>query len=343
MHAKLIRKLLLKIVATFLLLSLAPSAHAWGPTGHRVVAEIAQRHLTPAAQAKVSSLLGGRTLADVANWPDELRSDPRFDKYKPLHFATVPDGVLSYRDADKARCGDLVVAIDAFTAFLRTGSREALYTVKALADKSDGTGKDACNPKETEPLTPDQALSFLVHLMGDLSQPLHVGGTDLGGNKVDVDWMGRWKTNLHSTWDEEMVDHERLSYTEYARFLDHASNADEARWLTGDTISSADEAVAMRKFLYVFPDDKPAVGKPAAEKPASGKALGKSTGKTVAGKARTTTGETPVPLNTGKPAAEETVVHKISYGYIGAQRDRMREQLLKGGLRLAAVLNSIFQ
>jgi S1/P1 Nuclease len=291
-----IRNILLKVVAVLLLLTLAPSTYAWGPIGHRVVAEIAQRHLTPAAQTRVSSLLEGRTLADVSNWPDELRSDPRFDKYKPLHFATVKNGVASYRNSEKARCGDLVVAIDAFTAFLRTGSRESLYTVKALTDKSDGTGRSACNPQETEPLSPAQALSFLVHLMGDLHQPLHVGGTDQGGNLVKVNWMDRWKSNLHSTWDDEMVDFERLGYTQYARFLDRASEADASRWVTGDTISYADEAVAMRSKLYVFPDDS------------------------------------------GKPA-----VHKISYKYIGAQRDRMREQLLKGGLRLAGVLNSVFQ
>jgi hypothetical protein len=280
---------------------LVPSVHAWGPTGHRVVAEIAQRHLTPAAQAKVSRILGGRSLADVANWPDELRSDPRFDKYKPLHFATVPDGVASYRDAKKAPCGDIVAAIDALAAFLRTGSREALYSVKALSDKSDSTGNGACDPQETDPISSDTALRFLVHLMGDLHQPLHVGGTDLGGNRVSVDWMDRWKTNLHSVWDDEMVDFERFDYKEYARFLDRASEADAARWLTGDTISYADEAIAMRSKLYLFPDDP------------------------------------------GTPAAGTPPVHKISYKYIGAQRDRMREQLLKGGLRLAALLNAIFQ
>ena len=296
MHEKRIRNILLKFFVTLLLLTLASPTYAWGPTGHRVVAEIAQRHLTPAAQAKVSSLLDGRTLADVANWPDDLRSDPRFDKYKPLHFATVKDGVASYRDSEKARCGDLVVAIDAFSAYLRTGSREALYAVKALSDKSDGTGPGACNPQETEPLTPAEALSFLVHLMGDLHQPLHVGGTDQGGNKVSVNWMDRWKSNLHSTWDDEMVDFERLDYTEFARFLDHVSEADASRWMSGDTISFADEAIAMRSKMYVFPDDS------------------------------------------GKP-----VVHKISYQYVGAQRERMREQLLKGGLRLAAVINATFK
>src|SRR4029079_14793875 len=283
------------VFAALLLVNLTPSAHAWGPTGHRVVAEIAHRHLTPVARARVNRLLGGRTLADVANWPDELRSDPRFDKYKPLHYATVPDGVASYRDASKDPCGDVVVAIDAFTAFLRSGKRTDLYSVKALTDKSDGTGKGACNPQETDPITADTALRFLVHLMGDLHQPLHVGGLDLGGNKVAVNWMDRWKTNLHSTWDDEMVDFERLYYTEYARFLDHASEADASRWVTGDTIAYADEAVAMRPKLYMFPDD-----------------LGKPT------------------------------LHKISYKYTGAQRDRMRQQLLKGGLRLAGVINSVF-
>lgn len=296
MHEKRIRNILLKVVATLLLFSLPTSAQAWGATGHRVVAEIAQRHLTPAAQAKVSSLLEGRTLADVANWPDELRSDSRFDKYRPIHYATVKNGVASYRDAEKARCGDVVVAIEAFKTFLRTGSRDALYTVKALTDKSDGTGQGACNPQETGPLSPAEALSFLVHLMGDLHQPLHVGGTDLGGNQVAINWMDRWTTNLHSIWDDEMVDFERLDYTEYARFLDRASKADASRWQTGDTISYADEAIAMRTKLYVFPEysDNPAI-------------------------------------------------HKVSYKYIGAQRDRMREQLLKGGLRLAGVLNAIFQ
>lgn len=296
MHENRIRHIALKVVATFLLLTLASSAHAWGPTGHRVVGEIAQRHLTPAAQAKVSSILDGWTLADVANWPDDLRSDPRFDKYKLLHFATVKDGIASYRDSEKAPCGDVVAAIDAFSAFLRTGSRESLFVVKALSDKSDGTGPGACNPQETEPISPRMALSFLVHLMGDLHQPLHVGGLDLGGNKVTVNWMDRWTSNLHSVWDDEMVDFERLSYTEYARFLDHATETQAARWMGGDTISYADEAIAMRPKLYLFPDS---VGKPA--------------------------------------------VQKVSYKYVSAQRERMREQLLKGGLRLAAVLNGIFQ
>ena len=283
--------------AMLLAATFAPLMFAWGPTGHRVVAEIAQRHLSSSARMRIASLLGGYSLAEVANWADELRSEPRFDKYKRLHFATVPNGLKSYRDAKPDGCGDLVTAIDAISTFLKTGSRDDLFAVKSLTDKSDGTATGACNPQETDPITAETALRLLVHFVGDLHQPLHVGGTDLGGNQVQVNWMKRWETNLHSTWDDEMVDFERLDYLEYARFLDHVGDADVARWQMGDTIAWADEDVVMRPALYIFPDDKPPV----------------------------------------------TGSHLVSYGYTGAQRARMREQLLKGGLRLAGLLNRIFE
>ena len=296
--------LLIVFLATFFALR----AGAWGPTGHRVVAEIAQRHLKPPARERVARLLGGYSLAEVANWADDLRSDPRFDKYQRLHYATVPDGVKSYRDAKKDTCGDLVAAINALSAFLRTGSRDDLFAVKALTDKSDGNNKGACNPQETDPISAETGLRLLVHFMGDLHEPLHIGGADQGGNLVKVNWMNRWQSNLHSIWDDEMVDFERLDYPAYSRFLDHTSDADVTRWQAGDTIAWADEDVAMRPKLYLFPDDK----RPNDKRP----------------------------FVAAQPAAPG---YLVSYGYIGAQRDRMRQQLLKGGLRLAGVLNTIFE
>src|SRR5258708_312832 len=136
----------------FLATLFALPAVACGPTAHPLVAEIAQRHMKPPARERVARLLGGYSLAEVANWADDLRSEPRFDKYQRLHYATVPDGVKSYRDAKKDACGDLVAAIDALSAFLRTGLRDDLFAVKALTDKSDGNNKGACNPQETGPL-----------------------------------------------------------------------------------------------------------------------------------------------------------------------------------------------
>ena len=270
-----------------------------------VVAEIAQRHLLPAARDSVGRLLGGRSLADVVNWQDELRSDPRFDKYKPLHF-TVPDGVNSYRDAKKDKCGDVVVAIAALSSFLKTGTRDNLFAVKALTDKSDGTAKRG--------LQPSRDRSHLARHGAPAARAFHGRSPSAAARRRHRSrrqhdprqLVESLADDLHSTWDDEMVDYERLGYLEYAQFLDHVSEADAARWRTGDTIAWADEAVIMRPKLYVLPDDRrPFVA----------------------------------PVSPAAPA----VSYLVSYGYIGAQRDRMREQMLKGGLRLASVLNTIFK
>jgi hypothetical protein len=51
-------------------------------------------------------------------------------------------------------------------------------------------------------------------------QPLHIGHKeDLGANKVQIKWF-RNSTNLHSLWDGALIDGEKLSYTEYAAFLE---------------------------------------------------------------------------------------------------------------------------
>ena len=63
------------------------------------------------------------------------------------------------------------------------------------------------------------ALKFLVHLIGDLHQPLHVGnGKDRGGNDIKVKWFGE-ATNLHNVWDEKLINLQELSYTEYSNYL----------------------------------------------------------------------------------------------------------------------------
>jgi len=71
------------------------------------------------------------------------------------------------------------------------------------------------------------ALRFLVHMLGDLHQPLHVGlAEDRGGNTIRVKWF-KTETNLHSVWDEELVDFEKLSFTEYSNYLNHFTKDDK--------------------------------------------------------------------------------------------------------------------
>ena len=64
------------LVLALLLLAAPLSAHAWGPLGHRLVAELAERQLDPAIVPELHRLLdesGASSLAEVANWADDVR------------------------------------------------------------------------------------------------------------------------------------------------------------------------------------------------------------------------------------------------------------------------------
>ena len=88
----------------------APSALAWGPRGHRVVGQIAERHLTPQAAHEVAALLAPEQLAYVTTWADEIRSEPEWAKADSWHWVTIPDG-QTYDSAQKNPKGDVLEAI----------------------------------------------------------------------------------------------------------------------------------------------------------------------------------------------------------------------------------------
>lgn len=168
------------------LVLVAAPASAWGPRGHRLVAELAAAALTPAARAQVDLLLRGEpepSLAGVANWADELRAnDPDLGRRSAKwHYVNLGESGCRYDAARDCPGGDCVVeAIRAQTAI--------------LADR-------------TQPLPARrQALKFVVHFVGDVHQPMHAGHAhDKGGNTVqlsipDGSRDGRG-SNLHALWD----------------------------------------------------------------------------------------------------------------------------------------------
>src|SRR6185369_275403 len=110
-------KLLLAAAAAALL---APSpALAWGKTGHRVVAAIADTQLSGLARAHIREILnGGESLDEAANWPDEMRSAPDAFWQKtatPWHYVTL-NGVIYDRAPPE---GDALEALDRFSKTLQ--------------------------------------------------------------------------------------------------------------------------------------------------------------------------------------------------------------------------------
>ncbi len=157
----------------------APSSNAWGPDGHWIVGRIAEDHLSPNVAKRLSLLFGGSiSLAEVANWADEIRPDR--PETAAWHFINIPPAATELdlkRDCPADDC--VTIQIRRAVGILRLGMRDA--------DERQ------------------EALKFLVHLVGDLHQPLHAGyGQDRGGNDILV-IADRESSNLHAWWDSKVV------------------------------------------------------------------------------------------------------------------------------------------
>lgn len=215
------------LCSTLVVLSYSPAAFSWGKTGHRIVGEIAQRNLDAKALKGIKELAGNEDLSRVSNWPDEIRSDPKMGYTAPWHYVSIPTG-KTYFDQKRNKDGDVIEALYRFEDTLR-------------------------DPKATKEQKLD-ALRFLVHMTGDMHQPLHVGlAEDRGGNSIKVKWF-KTETNLHSLWDEDLVDFEKLSFTEYASYLNHYTKDEKKEWEKGSFIDWAKESQELRPKVYDLPE-----------------------------------------------------------------------------------------
>ncbi len=206
-----------------LFLLLPAGAAAWGPTGHRVIGQIAEDHLSAAARRGVEALIGPESLAEAATWADEIRSDPAWEKAAPWHYIAIDDG-QTLETTRRSPDGDVLWAIHHFSDVVASA--------------------DASHQDKVE------ALKLLAHFVGDVHQPLHVERRgDGGGNGVHVTWFGT-PTNLHRVWDSEMIDGERLSFSELARFLDHPTSGEVAAWQASTPEDWARESFALRDQVY---------------------------------------------------------------------------------------------
>lgn len=246
-------------------LALTFPAFAWGKTGHRIVGQVAETYLSEPAANAVQEILGPEGLAEASDWPDYMRSNPDSfwrSEANPWHYVTIPEG-MTYAEVTPPEGGDAIMALAKFRAI----------------------AMDKNAPLEDRQL----ALRFIVHLVGDLQQPLHAGnGTDRGGNWVDV-YFFEELSNLHEVWDEKLIQHEELSYTEWASWLVQKITPDDlGEWGAATPAQWADESAAIRDTIY-----------------------------------------------------PESQI--LSYDYAYLARPILNQQLSKGGVRLAAYLNAMFE
>jgi hypothetical protein len=210
-----------RLAIALIVAALMPArAFAWGSEGHRIVAEIAEQHLEPGVAKQVRDLLAvenSTSLSDVANWADQIRRQR--PESASWHFVDIPIAAAGYdaiRDCGGGNC--VVAKIEQFAAELQDQSLPARERLEAL--------------------------KFVVHLVGDLHQPLHASDNDdRGGNEIHIRFRGR-RTNLHAVWDTAIllpaVNGDERSY---ALHLDRQIMPTEAAtWQTGTPEQWANES-----------------------------------------------------------------------------------------------------
>jgi hypothetical protein len=218
------------VLAVLLVLNLAPRTWAWGPLGHRVVAQLAERHLTAKAREAIRILLEpGETLADCSIWADQHRRD--IEGSGCWHYVDVPLNEPRYDarfSAPVPEKGCIVDKIAEFRAILRDQS-------KTIQERR-------------------LALRFVVHLVEDLHMPLHVGDNhDRGGNDTQVRWF-EFGSNLHRVWDSQLI--ERNGSTEdfwLANLQDLDTESNRAQWMSGSVEDWATESLLLARAAHQIP------------------------------------------------------------------------------------------
>lgn len=186
----------------FASLALAIVLISWGVKGHRAVATIAQHHISDHTSKVIAAFLKGESMADVSTWADETRTNAN----APWHYLNLPLG-LNHEE------------------FVKTvmESKENVYTA-ILNNEAILKDKSASFDQKNE------ALKFLIHLVGDAHQPMHVSRKeDKGGNTIQVRFDDKGM-NLHSLWDSGLIDHENLTETQMADGYDKSSSAQIKQW-----------------------------------------------------------------------------------------------------------------
>ena len=210
--------LCLGIVMIFLPLQ---EAGAWGPEGHSIIAEIAQRRLTSAARERVRQILGGdASLASIASWADDIRD--LFPESYNWHFVDIPLSATNYdpaRDCGNAARGDCII--------------NEIERNKHVLSDALSSNKDRL-----------EALKFIVHFIGDVHQPLHTVKDYVGGNQypvtcfIDPLKQKREQTNLHAVWDSNLI---RTTVWDWGAYVTRL----EEQWLPGKDVDALSGGTAI--------------------------------------------------------------------------------------------------
>ncbi len=213
---------LLKHAISFLAVCIlaVSNAHAWSNDAHRITALMAEDILTPKARATVTELLDGGTLADASTYMDFYREAlkrelPGSDKW---HY----DNPSVCTPANSSQ---------AYSEYCPDGN-----CASAQVNRWFNVLADAKNSKEQRAL----ALRLLIHIVGDLHQPMHAANDDDfgGAKKIMLMPAAKLPQNLHLVWDVDLpkIAMRGLNEQQVAKDLLANHKPKFADWLKGDAV-----------------------------------------------------------------------------------------------------------
>lgn len=226
-----------------LLAMLPSSAFSWGWPQHQIIGSIAQSRLSAEAKEGIKDILGGNyNLGDLAPCADQIsRNDTDCSgiKFKAMpetrnwHYINLPVNTKPTAASIKSHCpGD------------NCAPMQVKKEVKTIADPASS---------KQEKLV---ALVFMLHLVGDIHQPLHcVDDGDYGGNSLKLNFMGV-STSLHSMWDHMMFVYsnpvvnnsdpakayvsDKMDVAKVVKTIEkNMKDKDTSTWTTGDVVFDA--------------------------------------------------------------------------------------------------------
>ena len=216
-------KLLYVLIPLIFFNSYSHGAPKWGATGHRVVGAIADQYTTNKTKRHLKKILNHQSLALVSTYGDDIKADPRYKEFESWHYVNMTFD-QTYDTSKKNPNGDLVTGI--------------AYCKNIIKDVNASDEDKAFY------------LKMLVHLVGDLHQPLHIGREeDRGGNDVKVKWFNK-DTNLHRVWDSDMIDGDKMSYSELAANADFLTKKQVKFLQEGAVVDWVNDTQNLAKTVY---------------------------------------------------------------------------------------------
>ena len=210
-------------ILIFILSSNVNANPTWGKTGHRVIGKTADNYLKASTKRQLKKLLKRHSLAFVSTYADEIKSDKRYDEFYTWHYINMPFSE-TYESSEKNPKGDLVSGIN--------------YCQNIIKNKNSSDDDKAFY------------LKLLIHLIGDLHQPMHVGlKEDRGGNDFKVKWHYQ-DTNLHKVWDTQLIESYNMSYTELTENADYLTKKQVKSIQEGSVVDWVNEVHETTKQIY---------------------------------------------------------------------------------------------